>query len=532
MGLYFQDEWRVNSHLKLTMSLRADRNSDPICKTNCFARLATNFQALTHTATIPYNQAILSGQNQAFPSQEAIAWGPRGGFAWTPGSNQKTVIRAGMGLFSDLYPGFLSSRFITNAPNAITFAVPAPGGTAFLAPGIPGSAFTQASAVNSAFQPAFASGGTLASITAAVAAAGSSFSPPSFNSIVNNITNPKYLEWNFEIERAFGDKTSATLNYVGHHAWDIFSINGGLNGYCTPANCPTGFVNMPSARPDSRFGTITEFSNQGYANYNGLTFSLVRRFTQGFQAHFNYTWSHSLDTTSNNGTGEAYSFGSGGDSITRFIDPTSLRLHNYGSSDYDFRHIISATYIWELPFKSASRAMDLLIGGWSLSGNVFFRTGEPYSVYNSLTKLSTNGNTVLADYVGGPTSNCTWPGLTGGNKCITASQFVYSGASGAPKQFDWGNSSRNMFVGPHFFNSDFSVQKGFKITESGFKFTIGANAFNVFNHPNFANPTDSVSSGSLGKLVSTVTPPNSPYGNFQGAAVSGRVLQLDMKIRF
>ena len=63
-------------------------------------------------------------------------------------------------------------------------------------------------------------------------------------------------------------------------------------------------------------------------------------------------------------------------------------------------------------------------------------------------------------------------------------------------------------------------------------FTLGANAFNVFNHPNFDNPHGSITTGTFGQLFQAVTPPNSPYGNFQGATVSGRVLQLDLKFKF
>jgi hypothetical protein len=94
------------------------------------------------------------------------------------------------------------------------------------------------------------------------------------------------------------------------------------------------------------------------------------------------------------------------------------------------------------------------------------------------------------------------------------------------------NTSRNNFRGPGYFNSDFSIFKGFPITEGGMKFTLSASAFNVFNHPNFGNPVGSVTSGLFGQILNTVTPPNSPYGNFQGAAVSGRVLQLGMKFQF
>lgn len=106
--------------------------------------------------------------------------------------------------------------------------------------------------------------------------------------------------------------------------------------------------------------------------------------------------------------------------------------------------------------------------------------------------------------------------------------FVASGS-----QTNFGNLPRNSFRGPHYFNADLSLQKDVKLTER-FVFTLGANAFNVLNHPNFANPDADISNAgsTFGQIQSTVTPPNSPYGNFQGAAVSGRVLQVDLKFKF
>src|SRR5208337_1539207 len=128
------------------------------------------------------------------------------------------------------------------------------------------------------------------------------------------------------------------------------------------------------------------------------------------------------------------------------------------------------------------------------------------------------------------TRNCSGP-----NQCLSASQFAPPVSNGTDKtgaalppsytyaQTNFGNTNRNFFTGPNYFNADFSLQKAFKIREN-MTFTLGANAFNVFNHPNFDNPVGSISSGLFGQVLETVTPPNSPYGNFQGAAVSGRVL--------
>ncbi len=89
-----------------------------------------------------------------------------------------------------------------------------------------------------------------------------------------------------------------------------------------------------------------------------------------------------------------------------------------------------------------------------------------------------------------------------------------------------------LFRGPAYFNTDLSIKKNFRVTDNGLMFEMGANAYNILNHPNFANPNDSLSSGSFGQIESTVTPASSPYGNFQGSAVSGRVLQLELQVKF
>ena len=123
-GVYVQDQWRVNRQLKLTMTLRADRNSNMVCQTNCFSRLTSPFNEVTHDPTTPYNQLVLANQHQAFPNIERLVWQPRFGFAWNPGGNQKTVLRGGVGLFSDLYPGTIVDTFARNTPSLNSFVLP------------------------------------------------------------------------------------------------------------------------------------------------------------------------------------------------------------------------------------------------------------------------------------------------------------------------------------------------------------------------------------------------------------------------
>jgi hypothetical protein len=524
MGFYVQDEWRATNKLKVTLAMRADRNSPEICHHNCFSRLANPFGSTPHDSTgnLPYNQAIVTGLSQAFPKLERVVFSPRGGFAYSV--NSGLVVRGGVGLFTDLYPGFLADRFITNLPNVSGFTVQ--GGTGNdnipIAPGTSlngvQDGFAQLAASNIALHNQFASGGSFNSITAALAPI--PFSRPNFNSVTDSVKNPKYLEWNLQVEKTIDARTSVSLNYVGNHGYDLFTVNQGLNTFCALAatRCP---ASLPTSRPDARFNNLGEISNSGYSNYDGLTLSVSRRLSHGLQGTFNYTYAHSLDTLSNGGL-LPYSTNTGGDSFGTQLDPYNLRHPNYGNSDYDFRHTISATYFYEVPLKSPNHFINAAIGGWAFSQTLFFRTGEPFSVYRSGSSYGLSGATndrILIDYLSGRT-NCTNPA----SQCLTISQFATS-------QTNFGNVSRNFFRGPKYFNSDFSIFKNFQIRES-MGFTLVADAFNVFNHPSFANAINNRALGTFGYITSTVSAPNSPYGNFQGAAVSGRVLQLGLKFKF
>jgi hypothetical protein len=93
---------------------------------------------------------------------------------------------------------------------------------------------------------------------------------------------------------------------------------------------------------------------------------------------------------------------------------------------------------------------------------------------------------------------------------------------------------RNIFRGANYFNTDLNLLKRFKITEKA-AFAVGANFYNIFNHPNFANPNTDVNeiySAPFGTVTSTAVPATSIYGAFVGSAVSGRVVQLHARVEF
>jgi hypothetical protein len=528
LGLYAQDEFGLRSNLKLTFALRADHNSNPVCQINCFARPASSFLAMPNDAAAPYNSAIRTGLHQALPNYQSISWQPRMGFAWNPhgtSGNNTTVFRGGIGLFADSFPATIADNFLANPPFNNTFQLT--GQT--LNSGATGVAGAAASA-NAAFLNGFASGGTLASITAASPA----FFPPTLYSAARLVHNPTYAEWNLQLQQAIGQKTSFNINYVGNHGWYNVSQNGGLNAYCD-ATCAAsggltpGFANLPLAPRDPRFSSVIEVQTNAISNYNGLTLSLTRRFAS-LQIQANYTWSHALDEISNAGF-LPFNFNTN-ESILNPEDPYNVR-RNYGNADYDVRHYVNMNYTWTTPHL---RGLVGVLADWTVSGNLYYRTGLPLTVVdssatgtlNGFNYFTTGGYQVFANYLGGASPGCTREAVASasGNDrpCFTTAAFT-------PAVAGYGNQGRNQFYGPRFFNTDLSVMKNFPIPKwESAKLGIGVQAFNILNHVNFDQPVADVADPSFGTIINTATTPTSAIGSFLGGDSSPRMLQVKAQL--
>jgi len=519
-GLYFQDEVRVNSRLKLTLALRADRNSGGICQSNCVSIPTLPFQDLSHNADIPFNQMVTTGRSSVLRDVEKVVFEPRVGFAWSP-MGDKTVVRGGIGLFTDLYPGSILDNFTTNFPQVVSFSVP--GGT--VDPSEAGSGVSLVQGCNTAFSNAFNSGQTLAQYQAAAPSCASAL-PPLFD-VTANTLNPKFVEWNLEVQHTLRRNTLVSLNYVGNHGYDILLTNPYLNAYCTTAVCGGGFTQLPyGAAPDPRISAVQQINNAGYSNYQGLTASVQQNLWRGFTGRFSYTFSHALDNVSNGGI-LPYSVNN---SILLQIDPTNPNA-SYSSADYDARHQLSANYVWELPLKNSHRLVNMLIGGWQVSGTFFYRTGLPFSIVNGAQAVNFVPNNLTAN--GGLLANVLYEPVQGvpttfGAGCATHSCFNTS-TFATPTNFN--ANARNAFRGPSYFNTDMNLKKSFSLTER-FKFSLGANFFNILNHPNFDNPVSNDLSSSFGSITTAAVSPTTPYGAFASAAEGMRIVQVFGKITF
>jgi hypothetical protein len=355
------------------------------------------------------------------------------------------------------------------------------------------------------------------------------------------------------VQQAIGTKTSFSINYVGNHGSNLALTNPAVNSFCNAPSTalpfqPTlagagscqsalrisGFLGLPLTPTDQRFSTVSEVGNPGISNYNGVTASVTRRFSD-FQLQVNYTFSHALDDISNGGflpfnldTNIA---------LLGPQNPFNLRQFNYGAADYDTRQYLSASYVYTTP-----KVHGLLgaLGSWMVSGTFFWRTGLPFTAidgastnalvgYNYGTGPLTLGNsTIFANSSVGTISCGSSATVT---PCPTSSQFSTPIVPGAVASF--GDQRRNQIYGPSFFDTDLTLMKTFAIPHwESAKLGIGAQAFNILNHPNFDQPVSDVSNPQFGSILKTVGPPTSIVGSFLGGDSSPRFLQIKGQLTF
>lgn len=537
LGMYGQDEWRVNNKLKLTLALRAEHNSNPVCQNNCYSLFTAPFDALQHGPDVPYNQNIQTGLHQAFRATDKLNLSPRVGFTWSPLANDNTVISGGLGIFYDaLSQGIMEDAF-SNTPYVNQFNV---YGELWADPG-PNGAKAIAASSNAALLTGFAAGQSYNQIQAAT---GGVFRAPLFTNFAGTMHTPQFQEWNLQVQQAIGSNMSLSLNYFGNHGIHIPVVNGNLNAYdawycgATADGMPCG-AGFPQEAPDRSYGTVSQWYTGAISNSNGLTATFTRRFAQGVSFQAGYTWSHALDEVSNGGA-FAYNF----DQPQSQINPLSLRANNYGNADYDVRHNFSANFVWEPPHKFSNSLVNGVMGGWMFSGSLFARTGMPYTVIDTNSYFpNLGGFAAIPAQALGP--GATFGGGTcqnGNSQCFDPNAFVDAvspafdtafAATGNPVYTSFPNQRRNQYRGPGFFNSNFSLMKSISLTER-MKFGFGANFYNVFNHANFYTPNVYLASGdsTVGKIQSTVNPPASPFGSFLGADASPRLIQLQARITF
>jgi len=181
--------------------------------------------------------------------------------------------------------------------------------------------------------------------------------------------------------------------------------------------------------------------------------------------------------------------------------------------------VFQGTYTYELPFgkgkeygSSMPKALDLIIGGWETAGTVVLMSGRPFTVYSGLTTLS---NVVQS------TADCSGCTRDSGNLVLENGRNFWFDTTtrakfSAPAPGSIGNTGRNFFLAPYYFQWDASLLKAFKITER-VKFDLRFDARNVLNNPSFDNPTAVINSTIFGRINDSVT------NNARRIQVSGKL---------
>jgi hypothetical protein len=260
-------------------------------------------------------------------------------------------------------------------------------------------------------------------------------------------------------------------------------------------------------QPYSQFtGGLNVFDSNDISKYHGLEFIFKRRVSAGLTFQVAYTLSKSMDNRSWDPSLSTISTGSAQSASSTPFDNSNRNL-NYAWSDFDRRHVLQGTYVYELPFGKGKtfgsglpKALDYAIGGWQLSGTLLVMSGRPFTVYSGLTTFSNVVNS---------TADCNGCTRGMGELVLESGRNFWfdSTARGkftAPAPGTIGNSGRNFFTEPVYFQTDASLSKKFRITER-INFDLRVDARNLTNTPSFAAPTAVLTSTIFGRINDSVT---------------------------
>jgi hypothetical protein len=253
-------------------------------------------------------------------------------------------------------------------------------------------------------------------------------------------------------------------------------------------------------------GGLNVFDSNDYSNYGGLQFIFKRRINAGLGFQFGYTFSKSKDNRSWDPSLSTVSTGSVQSASSTPFDLRDRNL-NYTWSDFDRRHVFQGTYTYELPFGKGRKyfsgmpsALNHVLGGWETAGTVIWMTGRPFTVYSGINTVS---NVVQS------TADCNGCSRTSGQLVLESGRnFWFDTATRSqfapPAPGTIGNTGRNFFLAPNYFQWDSSLSKRFKFTER-VSFDVRVDARNVLNNPSFDNPTAVITSTIFGRINDSVT---------------------------
>jgi hypothetical protein len=441
---------------------------------------------------------LLTPVHQLYP-KDFNNFAPRASVAWDVHGNGRTVVRAGWGLY---YDSFSQDFFVGQLPFNTFNPGPAYNGIG-------------ADAVTFSFSPP------------AVIAPGvrvfdaSTFSATDVFTVDQKIRTPYIHVYNANFQQELARNVAVEVGYVGSAGRKLFRYRD-----INQVNPATGTVAFPA------FVYVNQFESTATSDYKSLQASLQFRNWHRLTSTLNYTWSHSRDNAS-----DGQDYVPNATQPDNSFDPQRERAN----SNFDMRHHLTWTFNYELPKLGNVRGLS---SGWAVNGVLAIASGQPFNV-NYLFEGDFNGSGEFfgrPDLVGNPFAGTHTPDsflnlaafkvpctLDAGGNCIAGTQH-------------FGNLGRNALVGPHYRNFDFSVVKNNSLSER-VKLQIRMDIFNLFNHPNFANPlwpnfgVDFLANGidgtgrGIGFLPITTTPDVGTGNPFLGGGGS-RNIQLAVRVSF
>lgn len=533
---FLQDEWRVRKNLTLTLGLRYEYSTPKLdTQGRSFSVIpglqSTVFPNAPLGMVFPGDHGAPRGVN--FPDKDNFA--PRFGFAWDPWGNGKTSVRGGFGIFYDVLKGEDNLQFNGQPPFFGAAGL-------FFNPVNPG----QASDVPY-FQDPFGSAGAINSFPSVpppsnIDFAASGFLPINSSAavfLVNpHLHTPYIYQYNLSFEHELAKNLVAEVNYVGNSSKGLTALKdinpfnlGTLSRRLNLATQPNFGINVfcaiesdgPSECP---FATLPEFQNVGFANYNSLEASLTKqvgesRFFGTTYFTLAYTYGKSIDTSS-------------GFQNRNFQVPFYNIQQFRAVADSDITHRITFSGGWDLPFdREWASGPKRLTKGWSLYPILSWRTGFPLDVPARFPDRfdATNpgpsgaGDPYLVNALFAPGFNKVQFLNPRNNDPNNPGNFYFNPAgfdhneadyATAPARFALYGLPRNFFRGPGRTNLDLALAKTTAITERvSAEFRV--EAFNIFNHTEFANPDTNPNSGTFGQFTSTFDP---------------RIIQLALRVTF
>jgi hypothetical protein len=476
-GAYFQDAYKATKRLTLDLGVRYDLYMPA---TEAFNRLS-NFVPSTLSFLLPGKNGVSNSTLAANPTD----FSPHVGFAYQATKDGKTVIRGGYAIgYLNLVSqevGSVTDRLMDN-PNFNLFD-------------------TQ---INFPLGPV-----PPANISVPLMSSGFPLAPQNLNnlccgvqvySIPHSQPMPYTQQWNLDVQRVLPGNFLLDVAYVGTAG---VHLTGDLNlNQAPPGPTPAG----PRSPLSPNIGLLDYLANHENSIYHALQVKVERRITSGLYLLGTYTYSKSIDDGS-------IAAGVGDQPVASAPAPQDS-FHpgaERGLSDFDLRHRMVVSYLYELPFgkgrkflSTSGKVMDAFLGGWQANGILSAQTGSPFTprLANGSGDINTGVSGTVRPYLVGN------PRLPAGKQSIqqwyNIAAFAVPGQDGTPA-YTFGNSGRNIVRGPNSANLDFSLFKNFAITDR-LKLQFRSEFFNVTNHTNFSLPDPNVDE-STAAIISGAAPP-------------------------